>query len=103
MVLTAAASGIRGIPELLASSNSDDGSRPEKMTPEREARIAKIKAAIKRKPTTNPQIEGKPMSFVRLVSHIAGPVSYRQREFSDSQGVPYTRDSKGTVHRVRAD
>jgi len=41
------------------------------------------------------------LSFRRLGSRFMGPLPTDRREFKDSRGVPYTRDSKGTVHRVR--
>ena len=55
---------------------------------------------MKRTPTTNPQIDGKPMSFVRLGSKFAGPLS-ENRNFKDSRGRAYVRDSKGTVYRAK--
>jgi hypothetical protein len=55
---------------------------------------------MKRTPTTNPQIDGKPMSFMRLGSKVAGPLSHN-RSFKDSRGRAYIRDGKGTVYRAK--
>jgi len=54
-----------------------------------------------RTPTTNPQINGKPMSFVRLRSRFAGDYGYRKREFSDSRSVPYKRGHGDAIYRVK--
>lgn len=56
---------------------------------------------MKRKATTNPQIDGKPMSFVRLGSSVAGPLKLYGEDAKGETVRLYTRDVKGTVHRVR--
>jgi hypothetical protein len=55
---------------------------------------------MKRKPSTNPQINGKPMSFVRLGSsaarfYFSGELKGR---FTDARGVSYEAIN-GTVYR----
>lgn len=57
-----------------------------------------------RTPTTNPKIDGKPMSFVRLGSRFEGPLRMIVTDEKSGERVRrYTQDSKGTVYRVRAD
>lgn len=57
-----------------------------------------------RKATTNPQIDGKPMSFVRLSSTVAGRYydPTQNGRFNDSRGKTY-QVREGTVMRVRTD
>jgi len=65
---------------------------------------------MKRKPTTDPQIDGKPMSFVKLKSMaednpliVVEDGRIRQLvngEYSDARDVPYIVKD-GTVYRVR--
>lgn len=56
---------------------------------------------MKRKPSTNPQIDGKPMSFVRLVSRFETPLRLVVRnETTGELERKYTQDSHGTVRRV---
>jgi hypothetical protein len=48
---------------------------------------------MKRKPTTNPKIDGQPASFVRLGSAVAGPLKL----------IVQNEKGKGTVYRVRGE
>jgi len=52
---------------------------------------------MKRKPTTNPQINGKPLSFVKIGSRVAGDYSYKRTNFTDSRNVPYRRLPSGQI------
>lgn len=51
--------------------------------------------------STNPLIKGKPMSFVRLRSRVAGDYGCGRSEFSDSRKVPYKRGHGGAIMRVK--
>lgn len=57
---------------------------------------------MKKKASTNPQIDGKPMSFVRLGSRFQAPLRLIVVDEKTGERVRrYTQDTKGTVHRVR--
>jgi hypothetical protein len=56
---------------------------------------------MKRIPTTNPKIDGQPMSFVRLGSRFQTPLRLVVRDERSGEMVRlYTQDVKGTVRRV---
>ncbi len=57
---------------------------------------------MKRKPTTNPQIDGKPMSFVRLGSRFETPLRLIAPDKDGNMVRKYTQDERGTVRRVTA-
>lgn len=55
----------------------------------------------KKQPTTNPKIDGTPMSFVRLGSRFQTPLRLVVRnEATGELERKYTQDGHGTVRRV---
>lgn len=56
---------------------------------------------MKRTPTTNPKIDGKPMSFVRLGSRFETPLRLVVKTGLLTRERRYTQDEKGTIRRVR--
>lgn len=57
---------------------------------------------MKRKPTTNPKIEGVPLSYIRLVSHFETPLRLVVPNAKTGElERKYTQDERGTVRRVK--
>lgn len=56
---------------------------------------------MKRKPTTNPRIDGKPMSYVRLGSSFETPLRLITPDKDGNMVRQYTQDVKGTIRRVK--
>lgn len=56
---------------------------------------------MKRKPTTNPQINGVPMSFVRLGSNFETPLRMVVPDKDGNMLRKYTRAKTGAIERVK--